>query len=122
MPGMPPAATVTPKHLLKEGTPAEIREAIIEEDREHFDRQFRAALDAAARTLTLDGIDAFLAKWRPRAAHQQKMGHDRWHEIMALGDYVDEHGDLPPGMRANTHTLDEHKALIRRRLAELGAS
>lgn len=119
---MAEVATVTPKHLLHEGTPAQIRGAIVPEDREAFDREFAEALDAVRSTLSLDALDRLLKYWRPRAAHQQKMGHDRWHEIMALGDYVEKHGDLPPGMRANTHTIDEHKALIRRRLAELGVS
>lgn len=37
----------------------------------------RAALDAAAQTLSLGALESFLAHWRPRAAHQVHMGHDK---------------------------------------------
>ena len=110
---MPPATEVSPKHLLKAGTPAEIRDAIVEEDRENFDRQYREALDLAGRTLTLDAVDKFLAKWRPRAAHQLHMGHDKWRAILAEGERRLAGGAPPPGMVS----AEDAKARLQARIA-----
>lgn len=95
---MPPAATVTPKHLLTEGTPAEIRDAILPEDRERFDDGFRRALDTAARTLSLDELDACLSHWRRAAAQQVHMGHDAYRAMLAEIDRRLAGGPPPPGM------------------------
>lgn len=110
---MPGTATVTPKHLLKEGTPAELREAIVPEDRAAFDEQYRAALDAAAQTLSLGALESFLAHWRPRAAHQVHMGHDKWHAIVAEGERRLAGGAPPPGMASE----EEVEELLRAKLA-----
>ena len=104
---------VTPKRLLKEGTPAQIREAIVEEDREHFDREYRAALNAAAETLTLDPVDAFLADWRTRGAHQLHMGHDQWRAVGAEAERRLAGGAPPAGMIPP----EEAKARLRARIA-----
>ncbi|MGH3904712.1 MAG: DUF6247 family protein [Pseudonocardiaceae bacterium] len=57
--------------------PAQLREVIVEEDREAFDEQYRAALTAAAETLSLDELECFLVHWRqPRRrdpGHQPRL-------------------------------------------------
>lgn len=95
---MPPAAIVTPKHLLTEGTPAEIRDAILPEDRERFDASFRRALDTAARTLSLDELDACLSHWRRAAAQQVHLGRDAYRAMLAEIDRRLAGGLPPTGM------------------------
>lgn len=92
-------ATITPKHLLKEGTPAEIRDALTPEDQERFDTSFRRALDTAARTFTLDELDACLAHWRRTAASQAHMGYEAWRAMLAKADRILATGEPTPGSR-----------------------
>lgn len=110
---MPDVVTVTPKHLLHEGTPAQIRDALIPEDHEAFDREYRAALDHAAATLSLERLDGFLTAWRPRAAHQLHMGHDKWRAILAEGERRLAGGPPPPGMGSE----EDMMALLAAKLA-----
>ncbi|MGH3932728.1 MAG: DUF6247 family protein, partial [Pseudonocardiaceae bacterium] len=56
--------TTAVKTPFADASPAEIREAILPEDRPQFDRNFQRALDAAAATLRLDELERFLAHWR----------------------------------------------------------
>lgn len=112
---MPPTTAVTPKQLLHEGTPAQIREALVEEDREAFDVSYRRALDTAAQTYSLDELDKCLEHWRRTAAMQADMGPERWRKMLAKADYLNQHRQPPPGTR--TYTAEESREMVRARLA-----
>lgn len=112
---MPPTATKVP---FATASPAELREAILPESREAFDEQFRAALDTAGDTLRLDELNDFLEGWR-RTAWMQ-VDPERYRAMIAMADYINRHGQPPPGTK--TYTADESRAMARRRLAELGQS
>lgn len=60
------------------GTPREIREALLPEEVDDFDRQYRAALATAADTFDLAGLDELLDHWRMIARLSQDVdGHRR---------------------------------------------
>lgn len=112
---MPEVATVTPKLLLHEGTPAQIRDALIPEEVERFDDAYAEALRVAGETYSLTKLDACLEGWRRIAAMTAAQGHERHREMLALAAYITEHGHVPPGTK--TTPGEEHKAQIRARLA-----
>ncbi len=73
------AAAVKPPFA--NASPAEIR-ALLPEERPHFDRQYRRALEVAAESLTLDELHETLKCWR----------HVAW-----MTQSVPAHGRLPRG-------------------------
>lgn len=79
-------------------SPAQLREVIVTEDRETFDRQFRAALAAARETFSLAELESFLEGWRRTAWSQHDMGHDRWRAMLAEAERRLAGGKPPPGM------------------------
>jgi hypothetical protein len=56
-----------PPLLGRSASPAEIRAALHPEYREEFDRDYRAALDEAGRSMELTGLQGTLESWRRRA-------------------------------------------------------
>lgn len=100
-------------------SPAELRELLLEEDHERFDTAYAAALDAA-RTGSLDELEAFLEHWRRYTWSQHDMGPERWRKMLDTAAYITEHGHPPPG--TVTYTAEESLERARQRLAELGAS
>jgi hypothetical protein len=59
--GVTAAATRPP---FADASPAEIRAALIPEERTRFDREYRQALRVAAETFSLDELDKTLQFWR----------------------------------------------------------
>lgn len=47
-----------------DASPAQLREAILPEERDEFDASWRRALDATAETLSLKPLGDFLTHWR----------------------------------------------------------
>jgi Family of unknown function (DUF6247) len=56
-----------PRPPLPGATPREVRAALRPQDREQFDRDYRAALEEAARTLELADVLDTVEHWRARA-------------------------------------------------------
>ncbi|MGQ0624662.1 MAG: DUF6247 family protein [Sporichthyaceae bacterium] len=61
-------------------SPAEIRAALHPEYREEFDRDYRAALDAAGRSLDLTELHAVVESWRRRCCVTRD--RDRYQQMM----------------------------------------
>lgn len=99
------AVTAT-KVPFADASPAEIRAAILPEDRDQFDASLRRALDSVADTLSLNPLEQFLAHWRRLAFCQNHDGHDTWCEALAKADRILTTGQPEPGSR----TWDEIKA------------
>lgn len=95
-----------------DASPAEIREAILPEERDQFDRSYRRALDVAAETLRLDELEKFLKHWRRMAWCHTAQGHDSWRALLAKAEHTLRTGELPPG----TMSAEEIEELIRARL------
>lgn len=110
-------ATATVTLPYADASPAELREAILPESREAFDTQYRAALDAAATTLRLDGLKDFLEGWRRTAWVQTSLSPERYQAMLAKADYINHTGTLPPG--TVTCSEEDMMELIQTRLAEL---
>ncbi|MBV9141219.1 MAG: hypothetical protein JO115_09920 [Pseudonocardiales bacterium] len=47
-----------------DASPAEIRAALVPEEAPRFDREYRQALQVAAETFSLEGLDTTLESWR----------------------------------------------------------
>jgi hypothetical protein len=71
------AAAVKPPFA--NASPAEIRGALLPEERPDFDREYRRALEVAAESLTLDELHETLGCWRRVAwmTHSDPAAH-RW--------------------------------------------
>lgn len=111
---MTAAATKVP---FSDASLAEIREAIVPEDRDQFDASLRRALDSVASTLTLDPLNDFLAHWRRLAWSQTAEGHDAWRAMLARAEYIKQHGKRPPEPGETDFTEQDMMELIRSRLA-----
>jgi hypothetical protein len=71
------AVAVTPPFT--DASPAEVRAALLAEERPAFDVEYRRALGVAAESLTLDELYATLVCWRRVAwmTHRDPAGHRR---------------------------------------------
>ncbi|MGQ0777189.1 MAG: DUF6247 family protein [Pseudonocardiales bacterium] len=116
----PEPTPVGPVIPFADANPAELREAILPEDVEQFDAHLRRTMDAVIETLSLAPVDDFLEHWRLHARLVNHRGHDHWRGVLAMADYINTHRHPPPG--TVTYTAEESRALVERRLAELGAS
>ena len=108
---MPSSATT--KVPFADASPAELRAAILPEEREQFDVGYRRALDAAAQTLRLDELDSFLTHWRRLAWCQTDASHDKWRAMLAEAERRLAGGAPPPGMVSQ----EEMEKRLRARLA-----
>jgi Family of unknown function (DUF6247) len=107
------AATITACGVpFATASPAELREAILPEEVPLFDRSYRKALDAAAKTLRLDELEKFLAHWRRIAWAATARGHDHWRAVLARAEHTLRTGEPPPG----TVSEEEIEDLIKARL------
>lgn len=82
-----------------DASPAEIREAILPEDQDAFDRQYREALRVAAETYRLDDLEKTLASWRLNARQVAAEGPKAWRALLAKADRILTTGELPSGTR-----------------------
>lgn len=78
--------TTAVKAPFADASPAQIREAILPEDRPEFDRQWRDALNAAADALSLDEVHATLESWRRVAWLVTAHGPEGYRRMMATAE------------------------------------
>ena len=97
-----------------DASPAELREAILPEDRDQFDASFRRALDAMADSLSLEPLQQFLEHWRRIAWSAHAYGHDSWRQVLARAEYTLATGGERPPFDA---TAGEIRQLLRERQA-----
>lgn len=93
-------------------SPAELREAILPEDRDRFDENWADALDAVGATLRLDALESFLEHWRRIARSANHYGHDHWRGVLAKPERI------LAGERPGTVSMEEMDRRIAARLAQ----
>ena len=81
------ASTVT-KIPYADTSPAEIRDALIPEEVEQFDREYRAALDEARENYRLDALAECLESWRRIAWMTTQHGPEAHRLMLARVDYT----------------------------------
>jgi hypothetical protein len=64
-------------------SPRAIRDAVLEEERPAFERQYRAALATAAETLDLTGLEKLLRAWHRIGELTERDGRAKRREILA---------------------------------------
>lgn len=92
-------------------SPGDIRAALLPEETEAFDRDYRQALKIAADTLSLDELHKTLAHWR-RIARMTQSDPAAHRRMLAQAEQTLRTGQLPPG----TTSADEVRAHLRERL------
>lgn len=101
---------------LLELSPRVIREAVLEEERPGFERQFREAMAAAAETLDLTGVEQLLRAWQRIAELTARDGRENRRRILAKAVRVWRNRDHPdPDAVRRSRQFDE---LLRERLTE----
>lgn len=108
------AATATSRFPYADASPAELRDAILPEDQDSFDDGYQRALDAAAQTLHLDELEAFLSHWRRIAWSVAWKGAEAWRALLAKADRILTTGQLPVG----TVSVNEIREKLRVRQAQ----
>ncbi len=94
-----------------DASPAELREAILPEERDEFDASWRRALDATAETLSLKPLEDFLAHWRRNARVVNHNGHDHWRGVLDRAERI------MAGERFSPMSGEEMRRRIAERLA-----
>jgi hypothetical protein len=74
---------VEPPFALSCLSPRAIRDAVLEEERAGFERQFRAALGVAAETLDLPEVEKLLRAWHRIGELTERDGREKRREILA---------------------------------------
>ena len=93
-----------------EASPAVIRAALVAEDVERFDEQWRATMAAATDSLDLTDVQRFLETWRRVARLAVGLGHDGYRRMLVEADHRLRTGEMPD----NPVPIEE----VRLRLAE----
>jgi hypothetical protein len=101
---------VDPAPPLSTATPREIRAALLPEEVGQFDSAWRAALARATEALDLSEVHAVLDCWR-RIARMTQANPEAHRRMLAKAERALA-GELPEP----TVTIEEHRALIARRL------
>lgn len=96
--------TTAVKTLFADASPAQIREAIVPEDRPEFDRQWREALNAAADALSLDEVHAMLESWRRVAWLVTAHGPEGYRRMMATAEQTLRARQSPPAQRPGSRS------------------
>lgn len=81
----------------RDASPRDVRAALIPEEVDDFDRQWRAALAEAAETLDLTRVFEVLDSWRRRAIITQAYGPDSYRKMLARAEHTLRTGESPPG-------------------------
>lgn len=76
-------------------SPRAIRDAVLEEERAAFTRQYRAALAVAAETLDLTGVEELLRAWQRIAELTARDGRENRRQILAKAVRVWRNRDNP---------------------------
>jgi len=95
---------------LLDASPAVVRAALVAEDVERFDEQWRATMAAATDSLDLAGLQRFLETWRRIARLTVGLGHDGYRRMLGEADHRLRTGGMPD----NPVPIEE----VRLRLAE----
>lgn len=73
---------VEPLFALSSLSPRAIRDAVLEEERGAFERQYRQALESAAETLDLAELEKLLRAWRRIGELTERDGREKRREIL----------------------------------------
>lgn len=92
-------------------TPAAIRDALIDEEREQFEHAYRAALAEAGETLDLTGVLEVLRVYHRIAWMTRRQGSEAHRRML---DKVDE--IIRTGSNPDARSLEDMQALINKRL------
>jgi hypothetical protein len=95
-----------------DGSPAQVRAALISEDVAKFDHQWQRVMATATQTLDLTGVHRTLESWRRVAWLTTANGAEKYRQILARAEHTLRTGELPP----DSVPLDEIKAMIAERL------
>lgn len=76
-------------------SPRAIRDAVLEEERAAFTRQYRAALAVATETLDLTGVEELLRAWQRIAELTARDGRENRRQILAKAVRVWRNRDNP---------------------------
>ena len=95
---------------LLDAPPAVVRAALVPEDVERFDEQWRVTMAAATESLDLAGVQRFLEMWRRIARLTVGLGHDGYRRMLREADHRLRTGEMPH----NPVPIEE----VRLRLAE----
>jgi Family of unknown function (DUF6247) len=80
---------------LLDAPPAVVRAALVPEDVERFDEQWRATMSEATESLDLVGVQRFLETWRRIARLTAGLGHDGYRRMLAEADRRLRTGEMP---------------------------
>ena len=81
--------------LPPDATPQAIRAALVGDERAEFERDYRAALAEAARTLDLTGVLDALRNWRHVAWIMQRHGPEAHHRMLDAAGRLMAGGEVP---------------------------
>jgi hypothetical protein len=92
-----PADAVRGPHgeSLSDASPVVVRAALVPEDAERFDEQWRAAMTAATASLDLGEVYRFLEHWRRIARLTVGLGHDGYRRMLAQAERTARTGEMP---------------------------
>lgn len=100
--------------LPPETTPTSIRDALIDEERIEFERDYRAAMAVAARTMDLTAVLDVLRNYHRIAWLTQRQGADAHRRMLAQARHALTTGKSP----ADAVPAAEIRAMIARRLGD----
>lgn len=93
--------------------PAAIRAALIDEERDEFERAYREAMTEAAETLDLNRVLDVLRNYHRIAWLTQQQGHAAHRRMLDKAAEIERTGNNPDAV-----SIEDVKALITRRLGE----
>lgn len=80
---------------LSEAAPVVVRAALVPEDAERFDEQWRAAMAAATASLDLGDVHRLLEHRRRIARLTVGLGHDGYRRMLAEAEHTARTGEMP---------------------------
>jgi hypothetical protein len=89
-PQLPPIPALPP-----DASPRAIREALIDEERTEFERDYQAAMAEASRTLDLTGVLDVLRSWRRIAWITQRQGPEAHRRMLDVAARLLAGADVP---------------------------
>ncbi|MBN9096689.1 MULTISPECIES: DUF6247 family protein [unclassified Pseudonocardia] len=90
----PPARAGVP---FADASPAQVRAALVAEDAERFDRQWREVMARATEDLDLTEVTAILESWRRVAWVTTANGPDAYRRMLAQAEHTLRTGERPVG-------------------------
>jgi len=96
-----------------DASPAQVRAALVPEDAERFDREWRAVMVEATENLDLTQVHQTLESWRRVAWLTRANGPDGYRRLLARAEETVRTGRMP----ADSVPIEQVKAMIAERLA-----